>query len=179
FVGGDELVDPHRRDVHLSDRLRRLSRCIDPFVGIGISRSDRRHVGCGRRRRRLRRPGGLRHRTVGWGLRRNRTPPSRIGANDGLLPRNAERTARWKLVVHRRSSNTAHNSSSSSGQPPEKCMPMELAVENSGHSGDLRSKKKYTWSVIARICGGGVGKWIKGTPGRWACTISFILVLGP
>src|SRR6266446_1159493 len=142
FVRGDELVDPHLRDAHLEDRLRRLSRRRDPFFSIGISRSSRRYIGCSRRRRRLRRPGGLRHRIVGWGLRRGRAPPSRIGANDGLLPRNAERTARWKLVVHRRSSNTAHNSSSSSGQSPEKCMPMELAVENSGHSGDLRSKKK-------------------------------------
>ena len=52
----------------------------------------------------------------------------------------AEGICRFVLVAHRRSSRIAQSSSSSSGQSPEKCMPIDAASLNSGHSGDLRSR---------------------------------------
>ena len=98
---------------------------------------------------------------------RRRTASARIGHDDRALATTTERSERIRHAdppssesgrAHRRPSSTAHSSSSSSGHSPEKCMPIELATENSGQSGDCRSSRKYTWSEMARICGGGVGR---------------------
>ncbi|MGY4292941.1 hypothetical protein ACVWXN_001036 [Bradyrhizobium sp. i1.4.4] len=51
-----------------------------------------------------------------------------------------ERIDRLVPVAHGLSSRMAQRYSSSSGQSPEKCIPIEAAVLNSGHSGDLRSR---------------------------------------
>jgi len=107
------------------------------LAGIGLSTRRIWLLRCRkgwRRSRILRRSGRLRRLR-----RRSRQPAARVGADDGAVPA-TERIAGTAFVVHRRSSRIAHSSSSRSGQSPEKCMPIEPAVENSGHSGDFRSR---------------------------------------
>ena len=122
----------------------------DSPAGIAAKMAASRRVGRGRRlgsgtvadrraaagvpRRRWRR-GGI----GGGGAGGVGSLPAGIGTDDRPLAA-AERIGRSILVAHRRSSRTAHSSSSSSGQSPEKCMPIEPAALNSGHSGDLRSR---------------------------------------
>ena len=98
---------------------RRRGRIRRPQVGWGLVRLRRIGGGGGRRR--------------GW---RSRSAPARIGADDGAI------ASLERRVAHRRSPRTAHNSSSSSGQSPEKCMAMACAELKSGQRGELRSRRK-------------------------------------
>ena len=77
----------------------------------------------------FRRPGRF-----GWS---RGTPQSGIGLDDRSFILGAGRNI---LVAHRWSSKTAHNSSCSSGHSPEKCMPIDAALLNSGQRGDFLSR---------------------------------------
>ena len=93
-----------------------------------------------RRGRRRRRPAASAAAAAVAGSARRAAPPG-IGPDDGpVVP--SERVEGLTGSAHRRASMIAHSSSCSSGQSPEKCMPMALAVLNSGQSGEVRSRKK-------------------------------------
>src|SRR6185312_10452778 len=68
-----------------------------------------------------------------------RQPSAGIGTDDGPLP-TAEWIYRFVPVAHRRSSRIAQRYSSSSGQSPEKCKPIDAALLKSGQSGDFLSR---------------------------------------
>ena len=161
-IGGGEFVDAQGRPLPACmGRHLRFCRSQDPvFARVSRGRSAERRGGSRRRRARFagllgtfRRRVRLQacRRSFGWPLHRwlrHARSGRRIGCRQssaGIWPDDSSiAPAEWirpaVVLAHRRSSMIAHRSSSRSGQSPEKCMPIEPAVLNSGHSADFRSR---------------------------------------